>query len=50
MPNETSIEDYIAGFPKDIAERLRQVRASVVAEVSLSALHQRSGFVTASQQ
>lgn len=28
-----SVDDYIAGFPSDIAERLRQVRAAILAEV-----------------
>lgn len=30
----TDIEEYIAGFPADVAERLRQVRATMVDEVT----------------
>lgn len=28
-----TVDDYIAGFPDDVAERLRQVRAAILAEV-----------------
>ncbi|WP_405216095.1 iron chaperone [Agrococcus sp. Ld7] len=28
-----SVDDYIAGFPSDVAERLQQVRAVIVAQV-----------------
>jgi uncharacterized protein YdhG (YjbR/CyaY superfamily) len=30
----TSVEDYIAGFPEDVATRLHQVREVIVAEVT----------------
>jgi uncharacterized protein YdhG (YjbR/CyaY superfamily) len=30
----TSVEEYIAGFPEDVAKRMRQVRAVIVAEVT----------------
>ena len=30
----TSVEEYIAGFPEDVAERLQQVREIIVAEVT----------------
>lgn len=34
MVNASSLEEYLAGFPDDIAERLRQVRAVVVDAVT----------------
>jgi uncharacterized protein YdhG (YjbR/CyaY superfamily) len=30
----TSVEEYIAGFPKDVATRLQQVREVIIAEVT----------------
>jgi hypothetical protein len=30
----TSVEEYIAGFPEEVAERMRQVRAVIVAEAT----------------
>jgi uncharacterized protein YdhG (YjbR/CyaY superfamily) len=33
MANVTSIQEYIAGFPPDVAERLGQVRTAIVGEV-----------------
>ena len=52
MANSTSIEEYVAGFPEDVAERLRQLREVIVAEVTraLWAPRPRSGFGTASQR
>ncbi len=29
-----SVEEYIAGFPEDVSERLQQVREAIVAEVT----------------
>jgi len=34
MADATSIEEYLDGFPPEVAERLRQVRAAIVAEVA----------------
>ena len=34
MANATSIEEYVASFPEDEAERLRQLREVIVAEVT----------------
>ena len=34
MANATSIEEYVAGFPEDVAQRLRQLREVIVAEVT----------------
>ncbi len=30
----TTVEEYIAGFSEDVAERLQQVREAIVAEVT----------------
>ena len=34
MANATSIEEYLAAFPEDVSERLRQVRTAIVAEAT----------------
>ena len=33
MAAPTTVEDYIAGFPPEVAERLRRIREIIVAEV-----------------
>ncbi|WP_137843668.1 DUF1801 domain-containing protein [Microbacterium sp. 2FI] len=40
MPAPATVDDYIAGFPPDVAERLRRIRAEIVGAVASASGHE----------